>query len=426
MELLGGFGTPAPNGVSAKAYPDDYAVAPLLNNDAGQGLDCKEADKILGEDRRWSWVEVDLGAIAHNTSVARHTLPSSARLMAVVKADAYGHGAVRVARTALQAGASQLAVATVSEGVELRKAGIEAPILVLSEPPVSAAPLLLAYNLMPTVYTPEFAIGYAEVADLHGMRAPFHLAINTGMNRIGVPFDKVVEFARQISFHRALVQEGTFTHFATADCPETFDFTIQFNRFKEAIQALRAAGVNPGIVHCANSAALLRYPQTHMDMARLGIALYGFHPCSETQGHYDLRPAMSVHARITAINTPAISEGVSYGMHYRSSGTSKVCVVPLGYADGLPRALSGRTGFIYNGQVCNQIGNICMDQCMFEVDMRRHGTHPVLEPQIGDEILIAGTCGLGSIPIEELCMMLGTIPHEMCCNFGLRMPRVYK
>lgn len=383
-------------------------------------------DAIGGPDRRWSWIEVDLSAIRNNVAVAKRRLKPGARLMAVVKADGYGHGSVEVARASLSAGAAQLAVATVNEGVELREAGITAPILVLSEPPATAIPLLLNHNLMPSVYTVEFAIAYGEAADLHGLRAPFHLAVNTGMNRIGVRFDEALDFLRQISFHRALEHMGTFTHFATADCPETLDFNMQFRRFTEMIAAIRAAGINPGIVHCANSAALLRYPETHLDMARLGISLYGFHPCPETRGYFDLRPAMSVHARITAVNMPPMSEGVSYGLHYRSTGSVKVCAIPLGYADGYSRALSGRTAVVYDGKLCNQIGNICMDQCMFEVDMRSYGTHRRLDPQIGDEVLVVGTQNGTSVTVEDLADMLGTIPHEICCAFALRMPRVYR
>ena len=394
-----------------KADPDEFSE--------------ERIDGITGLDRRWSWVEIDLSAIRSNVAVAKRRLTPGCRLMAVVKANGYGHGAIAVARTALSSGAAQLAVATVNEGVELREAGIEAPILVLSEPPVTAVPVLLAYDLMPSVYTAEFAIAYAEEADAHGMRAPFHLAVNTGMNRIGVRFDEAVEFLRQISFHRALSQEGTFTHFATADCSETLDFNMQFRRFTETITAIRSMGINPGLVHCANSAALLRYPETHMDMARLGISMYGFHPCVETRGRFDLRPAMSVHARITAVNMPPMSEGVSYGMNYRSPGSVKICAIPVGYADGYARALSGRASVVYDGRLCRQVGNICMDQCMFEVDMRSYGSHRRLDPQVGDEVLLVGAQGAAAVGIEDIADMLGTIPHEVCCALSARMPKVY-
>ncbi len=386
----------------------------------------KEAlSRIEGPMRRWSWVEVNLSAIRNNIAVVRRRLTPGCRLMGVVKADGYGHGAIAVARTALSAGATQLGVATVNEGVELREAGISAPILVLSQPPASAVPVLLANRLMPAIYTPEFAIAYAEEADAHGIRAPFHLAINTGMNRIGVRFDEAVDFLRQICFHRALSQEGTFTHFATADCTETLDFNMQLLRFRDTIAAIRSLGIDPGLVHCTNSASILRYPDTHFDMARLGISMYGYHPCPETRGQFDLHPAMSVHARITAVNAPPMGEGVSYGMNYRSPGSVKICAVPVGYADGYARALSGRASMVYGGSLCRQVGNICMDQCMFEVDLRSHKNQRRLDPQVGDEVLLVGSQGGASVGIEDLSDMLGTIPHEVCCALSLRMPRVY-
>lgn len=217
-------------------------------------------------DRRWSWTEIDLNAIRHNTSAVKQRIDNGVRLMAVVKADGYGHGAVRCAKTALNSGADYLGVATVNEAIELREALVNAPILVLSQPPETAIPLLLAYKVMPSVYTSEFAIQYAEAADAYGVRAPYHLAVNTGMNRIGVRHDEVVEFMGQVSFHRALDLVGTFTHFATADSAETLDFQIQVKRFIEAVTALRTAGVNPGIVHAANSAAAIRYPDVQFDM----------------------------------------------------------------------------------------------------------------------------------------------------------------
>jgi len=236
----------------------------------------------------------------------------------------------------------------------------------------------------------------------------------------------VVEFMRQIGFHRALELRGCFTHFATADCPENMDFRLQHRRFAEAIESLRAAGINPGIVHCANSAAAIRYPETYYDMVRLGISLYGFHPCVETRSIIDLRPAMSVHARITDERMLATSEGVSYGLHYRSPGTVKICTVPIGYADGLNRLLSGKTDFIVNGVLCHQVGNICMDQCMFEVDMRTYAARKNIDPHIGDEVVIVGTQGEYSVSIDEMAAKCQTIQHEIAINFSQRMPLIYR
>jgi alanine racemase len=384
----------------------------------------EELSELTLLDARWAWVEVDQAAIRYNTIAARKAIRPGCRLMAVVKADAYGHGAVPCAKTALASGADYLAVATVEEAVELRLADLDAPLAVLAEPPVTSIPLLLAYRIEPSVYRPEFALAYAEVADAHNMKAPFHLAVNSGMNRIGVRAEEAVEFLRQVSFHRALEQVGTFTHFATADCPERLDFDIQLRRFKAAVESMRAAGFDPGIVHAANSAAIFRYPQAHFDMVRLGISLYGFHACEETRHLTTLKPAMSVYARITNVNTVPMSEGVSYGMHYRSPGSVKICTVPLGYADGLRRGLSGKTNFILDGQYCPQVGSICMDQCMFEVDMRSYGTARRLDPQVGDKVTIVGQDGDAVVTIPEMAYTLGSIDHEVAIGFSHRMPRV--
>ena len=308
-----------PDETSAAGAQDERAEKPVFDPD--------QLALIPETDRRWSWVEIDLSAIRHNVGVARSLIKPSTRLLAVVKSDAYGHGAVRVAKTALQSGANYLAVATVDEGIKLREGMVGAPIVLLSEPPATAAPLLLAYKIMPSIYTPEFAIAYAEKADEYGIRAPFHLAVNTGMNRIGVRYDNVVDFMRKVSFHRALDLVGTFTHFATADCEGTLDFGIQVKRFTEAISALREVGIDPGIVHCANSAATVRYPQVHFDMVRWGVSLYGLHTCQETRSMINLKPAMSVHARITDTRTLPMSEGVSYGLNYRSPGSVKICTI---------------------------------------------------------------------------------------------------
>lgn len=388
-------------------------------------FDPEKLATIPEKDRRWAWLEIDLNAIRHNASAVKKMIGSGRHMMAVVKADAYGHGAVRVAKTALNSGADYLGVATVDEGIKLREGLVNAPILMLAEPPASAIPLLLAYKIMPAVYSPEFAIKYAEAADSMGLCAPYHLAINTGMNRIGVRWDEVVNFMHQIGFHRALELEGVFTHFATADCPETLDFHIQAKRYIEAVEALRAAGINPGIVHCANSAAAIRYPDVRFDMVRLGIGLYGYQPCPETTPLIELRPAMSVHARITDTRLVPMSEGVSYGLNYRSPGSVKICTVPVGYGDGLRRGLSSRTDFLVDGVRCRQVGNICMDQCMFEVDLRSYARRRRVDPQVGDEVLIVGQQGDAMVTIEEMCETLGTIPHELCIGFAQRMPRYY-
>ncbi len=389
-------------------------------------FDPEKLKEIPERDRRWAWCEIDLNAISHNVKTVRRHIGPGVRLMAVVKADAYGHGAVPCARTALNSGADCLGVATVDEGIELREALLNSPVLVLSQPPLSAIPLLLAYKLTPAIESAEFAIQYAEAADAYGMRAPYHLVINSGMNRIGVRHDEVVEFLNQVSFHRALDLEGVFTHFATADFEETLDFQIQARRFIEAVNAIRNAGYQPGILHAANSAAITRFRDVYFDMVRLGISLYGYPAAEFLRPVLDLQPAMSVHARISSLRTVPMSEGVSYGMHYRSPGSVKICTLPIGYADGLRRSLSGRIDVLFEGQRCHQVGNICMDQCMFEVDLRTYGTRRRFDPQVGDEVVLVGRQGDQAITVEEYCSLLDTIPHEVTILFGnTRLPRIY-
>ena len=199
---------------------------------------------------RGSWVEVNLGTLRNNFYAIKRSLKPGTKVLSVVKADAYGHGAVRCAKTLDACGTDYFGISNVIEGIELRKAGLKKPILMLSQPPADAIDALLDYEIMPAVFESEFAILYGEKADARGVRAPFHLKINTGMNRIGVSWNEAAEFARMISFHRALDLEGTFTHFATADEIDTLDFERQANRFNTAINEMRAVGVNPGIVHC--------------------------------------------------------------------------------------------------------------------------------------------------------------------------------
>ena len=399
---------------------------PKEDNTPTPTLSKEEVQAIAEYDRRWSWVEVDRSAIQYNVLQTKKQLGSSCRLLAVVKADAYGHGAVEVAKAATAAGASYLGVATVDEGIELRNAGLREPILMLAEPPAQAIPLLLYYNIMPAVYTSEFAIAYAEAADAQGLKAPYHLAINSGMNRIGVHYDSAVEFLHQVSFHRALELKGCFTHFATADSLETLDFQIQIKRFVEAMRSIEAAGFDPGIVHCDNSAATYRFPKTHFDMCRLGISMYGYQAAPDTHKLIDLRPAMSVHARITNVMTVPMSEGVSYGMNYRSPGSVKICTVPIGYADGLIRLLSGKIDFAFNDRAVHQVGNICMDQCMFEVDLRSRVSAPTLDPHIGDEVIIAGPHPTVDCSIITMAKRAATIEHEVTIGFSHRMPRYYR
>ena len=376
-------------------------------------------------DLRWSWLEIDTKALVHNVREFKHRIGPRPMLLATVKADAYGHGAVECARIALSAGATWLGVATVEEGIELREAGMEDPILLLSQPPETAIPALLAYRITPSVYTVEFALALGETAAANGMVADYHLAVNTGMNRIGVWFSEVPQFVSAISFHKGLNMQGVFTHFATADAHEDYAFKLQLKRFREAVACINDAGVHPKIVHCANSAAGIRYKSSYFDMVRLGISMYGLHPSNVTYGMIDLRPVMSVHARVTAVNKVPVGEGVSYGLNYRSPGGVKIATIPIGYADGYSRQLSGRTSVLFKGKLLPQVGNICMDQCMFEVDSRSTLLTKAVDVEIGDEVLVVGRQGDLSLTLDDMADQLGTINYELACRFGMRMPRIY-
>ena len=373
---------------------------------------------------RGAWAEIDLDAIAHNTRIARRRIGPTRMLMSVVKADAYGHGAVPVAKTALANGADYLAVATVEEGVELRQAGIEAPILMLSQPPMRAIPYLLMYDIMPTVTASDFALALGEEADRHRRVAKYHLAVDTGMNRIGVFYLDVVDFVESINFHRGLQLEGTFTHFATADEETDWDFRIQLQRFNEALQLMRNARIDPGIVHCANSASIERYPEAYFDMVRQGITLYGLDPSPCLRGMENLKPAMAVKAQVSFVKEPQMGEGVSYVMTYRVAKPVQIATVPLGYADGLRRKLSGRMKVLLQGRPCRQVGRICMDQMMIEVPLdytlRNRGA-----AEVGDEVVIIGTQGSLEVTADMMADELDTINYEITCGFGLRLPRIY-
>ncbi|MDO4851199.1 MAG: alanine racemase [Actinomycetota bacterium] len=380
-----------------------------------------------GPATRWAWAEIDLDAIKANVREVRKKVGRDRRICAVVKADAYGHGAPRVARAALAAGADVLAIATVDEGVRLREEGIgyEVPILMLSEPPISAIPVILDYRITPAVTTLDFALMLGEEADRRGEVADFHLKVNTGMNRIGILYNEAVEFLDTISFHRGLHLAGTFTHFATADENGDWDFREQLSRFTDAVNDMREAGFDPGIVHCANSASIIRYPEAYFDMVRMGIILYGLHPSQVTYGMMKLTPAMSIHARVTHVKEPPVGEGVSYGLTYRVPGNTQIATLPIGYADGLHRALSGKMDVLYHGKRMPQVGRICMDQMMFEVDSRQSMFDRVPPVQIGDEVVIIGAQGDDRITLDMMAEAIGTINYELACAFGMRLAKLY-
>lgn len=378
-------------------------------------------------DTRWSWVEIDKGALRRNTRAFKEKLEPGVRMMAVVKADAYGHGAVECVKVMHAAGADQFAVATVEEGLELRRAGLTWPILILSEPPMECVQTLIENDIMPSVYTPEFALAYGECAAAFDKVGKYHLAIETGMTRIGVGWKDALEFRHSIDFHRGLSCAGTFTHFATADVPNDWTFGLQYRRFTEAVAEMRDAGVDCGLVHCDNTPATVLHPETHLDMCRVGVGLYGMQPAESTRPHISLDPVMSVRARVTRVVYPPVGSGVGYGQTYSVARQNvQIATFPIGYADGLARSLSGKMDVLVHGTRCPQVGNICMDQCMFAVDVNTtRAARPMDEVHYGDLVTVMGVDGDERITAEEIAGLRGTINYEVTCNFGARLEKVY-
>jgi alanine racemase len=362
--------------------------------------------------------EVDLGAIAHNVRVMAD-LVSPAALCAVVKADGYGHGAIAVGEAALAAGATWLGVALVEEGAVLRKAGITAPILLLSEPRPSDLEDALRYDLRLSVYTAESVAATAEAAAAVGVTARLHLKVDTGMNRVGCRPADVVALAREVARRPGLELEAVWTHCATADEPGEPFTDEQLDRFDAVVAELAAAGLDPPLRHAANSAAGMDHPRARLDLVRSGIAVYGLAPAPALAGRVALRPAMTLRAEVSMVKRVPAGEWVSYGRRHRFEHDATVATVPIGYADGVPRRLSLVGGeVLVGGRRRPVVGAVTMDQLMVDVGDD--------EVAVGDEVVLLGTQGAERITAEEWGDRLGTIAYEVVCGIGPRVPRLYR
>ena len=354
--------------------------------------------------------EVDLEAIRHNV---RAVQPSSAELMAVVKADAYGHGDVAVARAALEAGATWLGVALVEEGIRLREAGIEAPILVLNEVPRGAEVDSVAAGLTPACYSDDGLRALAAAGPVRGV----HVKVDTGMHRVGLPPERAAAFCAAVA-DRGLELEGVWTHLARSeelDDPTTGE---QLKRFEEVLADLDAAGYRPTLRHAANSGATIARPEAHLDLVRVGIAMYGILPGPRLEGLVDLHPAMTLRSRVSMVKRLPAGEGISYGHRYRVERESTIATVPIGYADGYTRALSNVGRVLIGGRRHPVAGNVTMDQLMVDC-----GDHPV---RPGDEVVLLGRQGDEEIRAEEVAAWAGTIGYEVVTSVSARVPRVHR
>jgi len=373
---------------------------------------------VSSADRRWAWAEVDLDAFAANVGILRGLVSADTRFMAVVKADGYGHGALEVARAALKAGADRIGVATLPEALRLRSGGIASPLHVLSEVPPRSAARVVDADITATLYSEAFAVALSRAAASQQRPAVFHLKVDTGMNRIGVRAEDAADFVVSLRGLPGISMEGVFTHFATADVPGDWEFERQLERFNATVEEFRRRGIDPGIVHAANSAATILHPETHFDMVRCGIALYGLHPDPSTHGRIRLEPAMSVKSRVTRVARLGMGEGVSYGMTWHAAAPTTVATLPIGYADGIRRSLSNTMQVLLGGVPCRQVGRVCMDQLMVEIPRG-------VEVAVGDEAVLIGRQGGAELTLEAMAEMAGTIDYEIACGLGVRLARVY-
>lgn len=363
------------------------------------------------------WAEVDLQAIVNNYRAVRQALAPSCRVMASVKADAYGNGAVPVARALAAAGVDQLCVSHICEAEELRAAGITLPLLLLAYTPPDQAARLAQLNVTQSVSDGDYAAALNAAAAAAGVTVEVHVALDTGMGRIGfvcyddVPLDAIVAACALPHLHAT----GVFTHFSMADTdtPEANAYTHrQFHRFTTAIQQLEQRGVTFALHHCCSSAAALRFPEMQLDMVRPGIVLYGCSPAGEPL--IPLQPAMTLHSVVAQIKTVPAGTAVSYGGTAVTTAPTRLATVPLGYADGLPRACSNRAALSVRGRRAPLVGRVCMDQCLLDVTA-------IPEAAVGDPVTVFG----GDPSAWELALAGDTIAYEVLCRVGKRVPRIY-
>jgi alanine racemase len=374
---------------------------------------------LVGGLRQRAWLEIDLAALAYNVRQIKSLLSPATALMAVVKADAYGHGAVTVAQTVLQAGASWLGVATVPEGIELRKAGIQDPILILGATNTPEQLQAIAHwKLQPTLCDAKQALIFSEtLAQTSGGSICVHIKLDTGMSRLGPHWQQALEFVQLVHSLPHLCIASIYSHLATAESLDRTVMELQQARFESAIAQIEAAGIAIPPLHLANSAATLTDSGLHYDLVRVGLAIYGLYPANHLNHVVNLKPALQLKARVTQVKTIPPQTGVSYGHHFVSDRELRLAVVGIGYADGVPRSLSNRMQVIVRGQRVAQIGAITMDQLMLDVT-----TIPDLT--VGEVVTLLGQEGKEQISADDWAAALNTISWEILCSFKHRLPRV--
>ena len=373
---------------------------------------------------RRTWAQIDLDHLEHNYRAIRAHLPTDCAFLGVMKADAYGHGAVPVSAALSELGAEYLAVSNLDEAVQIRRGGIRTPILILGYTPPEYADTLVFMGITQEVHSLAYARALDDALSGTNYRLNVHLKLDTGMTRLGFfayGEDNELGDAEQVARLEHLHIEGIFTHFCSADSLAEADAAYtrgQFEHYVRALAQLEAAGIRPELRHCANSGAALLHPEYALDMARGGIALYGLLPSADAAGIVDLKPVMSLHTSIAQIrDIPAGSE-ISYGRTFRADKPMRIAVLPIGYADGLPRSLSSKASFRLNGQNVPIIGRICMDMCMVDITG--------VKAEQGDTLTLFGYDEAGThVPCEHLAETADTIGYELVCAVSKRIPRIY-
>lgn len=361
-----------------------------------------------------TWVEIDPGAIERNVRyLAGQT---TGQVMAVVKADGYGHGAVRSARAALAGGAKWLAVARPREALELRAAGLPCPILILGFCPRESLPDMISAGISLTVWSHEGIAAAAESAARAGIDARLHLKVDTGMSRLGVQVEGALEMAREVAATKGVEFEGLFSHYARADEADASMTEGQRRSFVQIVERLEAQGLRPPMVHIANSAASLSGSEHHFDMLRAGIAIYGLHPSPECRLPRSFEPALTWKTQLVQVKTLPPGRGISYGHTYTTQEPERIGTLPVGYADGFRRWEGNQV--LVGGVRAPVVGRVCMDQCMVCLNGA-----PEAGP--GDEVVLIGVQGEDRLSAEEVARGWGTINYEVVCGIGKRVPRCY-
>jgi alanine racemase len=368
-----------------------------------------------------AWAEVDLDNIAHNVREIRRITDKHAEVMAVVKADAYGHGVMMVVETLLQNGATRLAVSMLDEAIQLRRDGISAPILVLNYTDPVRAEEIIRNDVTQTVFSHDLAEALSKAAVRLGRNIKIHVKIDTGMSRVGfMPGYSAVKDVMRISRLPRIIVEGIFTHFASADEKDRSYTYMQFERFMGVCSELERVGLFIPLKHVANSAAIIEYPEMHLNMVRAGIILYGMYPSEYVdKSKITLKPAMTLKANVILVKEVEEGTCISYGRTFTTQRRSRIATIPIGYADGFSRLLSGKARVLINGESAPIVGRICMDQCMADISELNNRV------DVGDEVVIVGHQGNCHIDIEQIASAMGTINYEAVCIIGKRIPRVY-